>query len=79
MKLNKEEQEIEALFERNEIVLSKPDETLLGELRTATQNTFSNGTRLRWDVEKGVTSGKLVGSIQKSENITRLRCSMDIS
>ena len=40
MKLNKEEKEIEALFEREEIVLAKPDKALLKQLRTAAENTF---------------------------------------
>ena len=46
MKLNKEEQEIEALFERNETVLSKPDTKLLGKLRSAAENTFRKDRRI---------------------------------
>ena len=47
MKLNKEEQEIEALFERNENVLTKPDTKLLGKLRSAAENTTAATTDLR--------------------------------
>ena len=46
MKLNKEEKEIEALFEREEIVLAKPDKALLKQLRTATENTFRKDRRI---------------------------------
>ena len=46
MKLNKEEKEIEALFERNEIALSKPDKKLLGQLRAATEKTFRKDRRI---------------------------------
>lgn len=46
MKLNKEEKEIEALFERNEIALSKPDKKLLGQLRAAAENTFRKDRRI---------------------------------
>ena len=46
MKLNKEEKEIEALFEREEIVLAKPDKALLKQLRTAAENTFRKDRRI---------------------------------
>lgn len=46
MKLNKEEQEIEALFERDKIVLSKPDKRLLGQLHSAAENTFRKDRRI---------------------------------
>lgn len=46
MKLNKEEKEIEALFERNEIALSKPEKKLLGQLRGAAENTFRKDRRI---------------------------------
>ena len=46
MKLNKEEKEIEALFERNEIALSKPDKKLLGQLRAATEKTLRKDRRI---------------------------------
>ncbi len=46
MKLNKEEQEIAALFERDEISLSKPGKKLLGALRSAAENTFRKDRRI---------------------------------
>ena len=46
MKLNKEEQEIEALFESNQISLSKPSKKLLGNLRSAADNTFRKDRRI---------------------------------
>jgi predicted DNA binding CopG/RHH family protein len=46
MKLNREEQEIEALLERDKIVLSKPDKRLLGQLRSAAENTFRKDRRI---------------------------------
>ncbi len=46
MKLNKEEQEIEALFERDKIKLAKPDKTLLRNLRSAAENTFKKDRRI---------------------------------
>jgi len=46
MKLNKEEQEIEALFERDKIKLAKPDKTLLRDLRSAAENTFKKDRRI---------------------------------
>ena len=46
MKLNKKEQEIEALFERDKIVLSKPDKRLLGQLRSAAEKTFRKDRRI---------------------------------
>jgi len=46
MKLNKEEQEIEALFERDKIALAKPDKKLLRNLRSAAENTFKKDRRI---------------------------------
>ena len=46
MTLNKEEKEIEALFEREEIVLAKPDKALLKQLRTAAESTFRKDRRI---------------------------------
>lgn len=46
MKLSKEEQEIEALFERDQISLSKPDKKLLKNLRSAAENTFRKDRRI---------------------------------
>ncbi len=46
MKLNNEEKEIETLFERDEIVLSKPDKKLLGQLHSAAENTFRKDRRI---------------------------------
>jgi predicted DNA binding CopG/RHH family protein len=46
MKLNKEEQEIEALFERDKILLAKPDKKLLRNLRSAAENTFKKDRRI---------------------------------
>lgn len=46
MKLNKEEKEIEALFERDEIVLTKPDKALLNRLKSAAENTFKKDRRI---------------------------------
>ncbi len=46
MKLNKEEQEIETLFERDKIKLAKPDKTLLRNLRSAAENTFKKDRRI---------------------------------
>ena len=46
MKLNKEEQEIEALFERDKINLTKPDKALLRNLRSAAENTFKKDRRI---------------------------------
>ena len=46
MKLNKEEQEIETLFERAKINLAKPDKTLLRNLRSAAENTFKKDRRI---------------------------------
>lgn len=46
MKLNKEEQEIEVLFERDEISLSKPGGELLAKLRSAAENTFRKDRRI---------------------------------
>lgn len=46
MKLNREEKEIEALFERNEIVLTQPDKALLKRLKSAAENTFKKDRRI---------------------------------
>ncbi len=46
MKLNNQEKEIEELFKRDEIVLSKPDKKLLGRLRSAAENTFRKDRRI---------------------------------
>lgn len=46
MKLNKEEQEIEAIFELDRISLSKPDKKLLKNLRSAADNTFRKDRRI---------------------------------
>jgi predicted DNA binding CopG/RHH family protein len=46
MKLNKEEQEIEYLFERNEMTLSKPGKRLLVNLRSAAENTLRKDRRI---------------------------------
>ncbi len=46
MNLNEEEQEIEALLERDKIALSKPDKQLLGKLRSAAENTFRKDRRI---------------------------------
>lgn len=46
MKRNKEEQEIEALFERGEVVLSKPGQRLLKTLSAAADNTFRKDRRI---------------------------------
>ena len=46
MKLNKKEQEIETLFERDKIKLAKPDRTLLRNLRSAAENTFKKDRRI---------------------------------
>jgi predicted DNA binding CopG/RHH family protein len=46
MKLNKAEKEIEALLERDAITLSKPGKKLLGNLRSAADNTFRKDRRI---------------------------------
>jgi predicted DNA binding CopG/RHH family protein len=46
MKLNKEEQEIEALFERDKVALAQPDKKLLRNLRSAAENTFKKDRRI---------------------------------
>ena len=46
MKLTKEEKEIETLYERDEIVLRKPDKALLGQLKSAADNTFKKDRRI---------------------------------
>ena len=52
MKLNKEEQEIEALLERDQISLSKPSQKLLGDLRSAADNTFRKDRRINIRLSK---------------------------
>jgi predicted DNA binding CopG/RHH family protein len=46
MKLNKEEKEIEALYERNAFELRKPDKALLRQLKVAADNTFKKDRRI---------------------------------
>ena len=46
MKLNREEKEIEAHFERGDIKLSKPDKKMLLKLRSAAENTFKKDRRI---------------------------------
>ncbi len=46
MKLNREEQEIQALFERDKMILAKPDKKLLRNLRSAAENTFRKDRRI---------------------------------
>lgn len=46
MKRNKEEQEIEALLERGDLVLSKPGKKLLNTLSAAAENTFRKDRRI---------------------------------
>ncbi len=46
MKLNKEEKEIEALYERNAFELRKPDKALLRQLKAAADNTFKKDRRI---------------------------------
>jgi predicted DNA binding CopG/RHH family protein len=46
MKLNREEQEIQALFERDKMTLAKPDKKLLRNLRSAAENTFRKDRRI---------------------------------
>ncbi len=46
MKLNKEEKEIETLFERDEILLRKPDKALLRSLKSAAEKTFKKNRRI---------------------------------
>ncbi len=46
MKRNKEEQEIEALLERGDLVLSKPGKKLLKTLSAAAENTFRKDRRI---------------------------------
>ena len=46
MKRNKEEQEIEALLERGDLVLSKPGKKLLITLSAAAVNTFRKDRRI---------------------------------
>jgi len=46
MKLNTAEKEIEALFERDDIMLIKPDKALLKRLKSAAENTFKKDRRI---------------------------------
>ncbi len=46
MKLNKEEKEIEALYECNALELRKPDKALLRQLKAAADNTFKKDRRI---------------------------------
>ena len=46
MKLNREEKEIEALLEQNKITLIKPSKELLGNLRSAAENSFRKDCRI---------------------------------
>jgi predicted DNA binding CopG/RHH family protein len=46
MKLTKHEKEIEALLEQEALALSKPDQQLLGQLRSAAENTFRKDRRI---------------------------------
>jgi len=46
MKLNQEEKEIAALFERDKIVLTEPDKALLKRLKSAAENTFKKDRRI---------------------------------
>lgn len=46
MKLNKEEKEIEALYERKAFDLRKPDKALLRQLKAAAENTFKKDRRI---------------------------------
>ncbi len=46
MKLNKEEQEIETRYQRDEIKLRKPNNDLLKQLKSAAENTFKKDRRI---------------------------------
>jgi len=46
MKLNKDEKEIEDLFESGAIKLRKPDKAFLKQLKTAAENTFKKDRRI---------------------------------
>jgi len=46
MKMNKEEKEIEALYESNSLKLHKPDKALLRQLKAAAENTFKKDRRI---------------------------------
>jgi predicted DNA binding CopG/RHH family protein len=46
MKLSKEENEIEALYERGALKLRKPDKNFLKQLKTAAENTFKKDRRI---------------------------------
>jgi predicted DNA binding CopG/RHH family protein len=46
MKLSKEEKEIESVYERNALELSKPDKALLHQLKAAAENTFKKDRRI---------------------------------
>lgn len=46
MKLNRQEKEIESLFERDALELRKPDKALLRQLKAAAENTFKKDRRI---------------------------------
>ena len=46
MKLNRQEKEIESLFERDALELRKPDRALLRQLKAAAENTFKKDRRI---------------------------------
>jgi predicted DNA binding CopG/RHH family protein len=46
MKLNRQEKEIESLYERDALELRKPDRALLRQLKAAAENTFKKDRRI---------------------------------
>lgn len=46
MKLTKEEQEVESLYEAGKVVLRKPGRAMLNKLATASDNTFRKDRRI---------------------------------
>ena len=46
MKLTKEEQEVESLYEAGKVVLRKPGRVMLNKLATAADNTFRKDRRI---------------------------------
>jgi predicted DNA binding CopG/RHH family protein len=46
MKLTKEEQEVESLYEAGKVVLRKPGRVMLNKLATASDNTFRKDRRI---------------------------------
>ena len=46
MKLNRQEKEIESLYERDALELRKPDKALLRQLKAAAENTFKKDRRI---------------------------------